>query len=54
MNTNSSSTKKITTLQNLDKDLEILEDDMDIDNYNDNLSRRIDLVLDDREIIMHK
>jgi hypothetical protein len=45
---------KIVTLIIFDKVLEILEDCMDLNHYNDSLSRLIDLAIYYKESISHK
>ena len=45
---------KIVILQDIDEFIEILEDCMDLNHYNDSLSRQIDLAIHYKESISHK
>ena len=54
MNTILLRSPKIVILQNIDEFIKILEDCMDLNHYNDSLSRQIDLAIDHKESISHK
>ena len=45
---------KIVILQDIDEFIEILEDCMDLNHYDNSLSRQIDLAIDYKESIMHE
>ena len=54
MNTILLRSPKIVILRILDKYLEILEDCMDLNHYDNSLSRQIDLAICYKESIMHE
>ena len=54
MNTILLRSPKIVILQDIDEFIEILEDRMDLNHYNDSLSRLIDLAIYYKESISHK